>query len=287
MCSRRPPRSTSIGPSISTPRPSTVIGWWFGFAAAVLAQLRADPESNRASSPRRSCSSGPSTSTSRSTSGDAEGAARQLRRFAGRRRAPRALPLRRALGPVAPARPARSLLERALRCVAALLGAARARRIPRDRTVVLPRRTRETSRMTDTHLSFTRMDESTSEQWRRHRSRDDGQPARGRRSRARDAALARGRHHGLRRRPAHALPPDRDARRAGRRRPRSRRRLAVPRRRQGDRGAEPPPHGGRDPAPVRARRGLQDDPRPPGLPGPPLLPPLRRRPRGARSTARP
>ena len=93
-------------------------------------------------------------------------------------------------------------------------------------------------------------------------------------------------HRRLRGRPADALAADRDARRAGRRRRGGRVRVAAARHRQGRQRAEPSRDRGRDRQAVRARRRVQHDPRAPGLPGPALLPPLRRRPRRARASTR-
>ena len=56
--------------------------------------------------------------------------------------------------------------------------------------------------------TFTRMDESTAEQWVVIGARDVGQPGSGRRPDARPAALARRDHRRLRHRPAHPLPAD-------------------------------------------------------------------------------
>ena len=95
-----------------------------------------------------------------------------------------------------------------------------------------------------------------------------------------------GDHRRLRHRPAHALPADRHPGRARRRRRRGRGGQPVPRHRQGHQRARPPPDRRRDPQAVRAPRGPQDDPRPPGLPGPALLPPLRRRPERPREAPR-
>src|SRR5581483_1777875 len=74
-----------------------------------------------------------------------------------------------------------------------------------------------------------------------------------------------------------------DARRARRCRQGDGRCLALPRHRQGGEHPQPPAHRRRDPAAVRARRGVRGHPDAPGLPGPALLPPLRWRPRRPRA----
>ena len=72
--------------------------------------------------------------------------------------------------------------------------------------------------------TFTRMDESTAEQWAVIGAETLPEPGPGGRARARHAAVA-GRHHRrLRHRPAHPLPADGDPGRAGRRRRRGGRR---------------------------------------------------------------
>ena len=113
-----------------------------------------------------------------------------------------------------------------------------------------------------------------------HRQGDLRAPGSGRRARARDAAA---------RSPTitdgfavdqltHSLQTA-TLRRARRRRRRDGVRVVAARHRQGRERAEPSRDRGRDHQAVRAPRRLQHDPRAPGLPGPALLPPLRRRPR--------
>ena len=71
-----------------------------------------------------------------------------------------------------------------------------------------------------------------------------------------------------------------------RRRRRGDRRLAVPRHRQGHQRAQPRRHRRRDAEALRAPRRVPHDPAPPGLPGPPLLRPLRHAHRPAREVPR-
>ena len=132
------------------------------------------------------------------------------------------------------------------------------------------------------------MDESTAEQWARHRRRDGEEPAPGgrpspRHARARSSDITDGFATDQL---THCLP-DRHAGRAGRRRRRGRRRLPLPRHRQG-RSSVPnhPEIAAAILKPYVRPEVHDDDPGPPGLPGPALLPPLRRRPERPREVPR-
>ena len=137
---------------------------------------------------------------------------------------------------------------------------------------------------TPTATTFTRMDESTAEQWGVIAAESIGNQ-----SRVAEGVLEMlrslvGDHRRVRGRPAHPLPADGDPGGAGGRRRRGGRRLAVPRHRQSGERRQPPADRGRDPPSLRARGSALDDRGAPGLPGPALLPPSRRRPRGTRAS---
>ena len=131
-----------------------------------------------------------------------------------------------------------------------------------------------------TERTFTRMDESTAEQWQTIAVRDGHQSAPGGRPGARAAALA-GRHHRrVRGRPADPLAPDRDPGRGGGSRHRDGGGQPLPRHRQGGLGQRTTRRSRpRCCGPTCPTSRLPGDRGPPGLPGPPLLRVLHARPR--------
>ena len=125
--------------------------------------------------------------------------------------------------------------------------------------------------------TFTRMDESTAEQWAVIGDETIrtglAWPS------SSSPCCASWRHHRrVRHRPAHPCPADRHAGRACRGRRRMVFASLVPRHRQGHQRLQPSRHRRRDDPALRARRRLPHDQAPPGLPGPALLRALRRQP---------
>ena len=120
-------------------------------------------------------------------------------------------------------------------------------------------------------MTFTRMDESTAEQWQHIISETMAhQPRVAERVLAMLASLEDSPTASRVDQLTHSLQTATRAEEARRRRG-GRGGLAVPRHRQGGLGAQPPRHRGRDPAAVRESEAYQMIARPPGLPGAPLL----------------